>query len=375
MMRISRALLSFSLLLSLSCLIHAQTAQPMFQSQVVEPTYQFTISWAIEEPDIILTASAQCNCWIAIGWHREGSSDTKMTNADIVVATFDEMGSATVTNYWAITTHPPSPNPTPAVLQGSGYQMNGYSFLQFRRPLVTNSTTTNNDINVNGTTNFIWAHGNTASSDANQFNYHGHTDTNRGEVDIDLATGVVTIPKQKSTWLAQWHGTLMTFAFGFCLSFGVFSARYLKYYYWWFPLHIITQVSGTLCAIAAFILAFIMSEGNHFKTIHSFFGISVLSLAVLSCVLGATSHFMYNPHRSKIPVFPDQLHWWVARLCVAASYASIILGMRQLGVPIQLVYVFSGLVAFYIIIYIYLDIYSWKTKKQSGDYLTPHINE
>src|SRR3990167_1053908 len=69
--------------------------------------------------------------------------------------------------------------------------------------------------------------------------------------------------------LFSWHGTLMIVAFGFCLSLGIFLPRYLKSFWWWFPLHIALQIFGVFLSIIAFILALIFATGNHFSTIHA----------------------------------------------------------------------------------------------------------
>jgi hypothetical protein len=34
------------------------------------------------------------------------------------------------------------------------------------------------------------------------------------------------------------HGLLMVISYAFCMSFGSFVARYLKTFFWWFPLRI-----------------------------------------------------------------------------------------------------------------------------------------
>jgi len=330
---------------------------------VLEPKYDFTLKWEITSDDITIAVGANCRCWLGIGWHCADSScsaDQDMTNTDIVVGTFDPSTGRldSVMDMKAASQVAPSQDTDIGgqynILQASGFQTSTYSFFQFKRKLVTNDTHGDHPL-VKGSMYVIWAHGNTAGQDANTFGYHGHIAENHGKLRLDWSTG--TANQLRSFDMEAWHGALMTLAFGFCLSFGVFNARYLKYYYWWFPLHIMTQMIGVIVAIVALVIAVLMCNGHQFTTVHSFFGLSVLGMSLLAVTMGIISHFLYDPRRLSIPFWPDQLHWWVGRITVLLSYVTIVLGMLLYQVPIILLFVFGGLIFFYLFIYSYLDVY------------------
>merc|ERR1712000_607436 len=157
--------------------------------------------------------------------------------------------------------------------------------------------------------------------------------------------------------LAYWHGCCMTIAFGFCMSIGVFFPRYLKSFWWWFPMHILIQISGVILAIAGFITIFVKAgSGNHFKHTHSWFGLITIGLALATPLLGTIAHFMWNATRAKIPIFPDQTHWWFGRATVVLSWVTIFLGMDLLGVPTQLFVAFAWVLGAYLIAYVWLDV-------------------
>lgn len=69
----------------------------------------------------------------------------------------------------------------------------------------------------------------------------------------------------------SWHACCMTIAFGFCMSIGLFFPRYLKSFWWWFPMHILIQITGVILAITGFIIIFVRAGGNHFSYTHSWF--------------------------------------------------------------------------------------------------------
>jgi len=251
------------------------------------------------------------------------------------------------------------------ILQYSGFQSDHYTFFEFKRYLNTNDTTSDHPL-VLGDMIFIWAHGD--DGDLN-LGYHSDKRSNRGIQTLNIATGETTFPID----LALWHGACMTLAWGFCISFGIFTARYLKYYYWWFPLHIFSQSAGILLVIAGFVIALLMTQGNHFRTLHSLFGITVVSLSFLAGFMGIFSHFLYDPKRASVPIWPDQAHWWIGRLAVLLSYATIILGMILYGVDNIIPIMFGILIGMFLLTYLYLDVYRWKEKKD-GRSLTPEYD-
>ena len=99
----------------------------------------------------------------------------------------------------------------------------------------------------------------------------------------------------------------MIFSFGFLMTLGTFLPRYLKEFWWWFPLHIIIQVSAVILSLVGFGIA-LVSVSSQFASVHTYFGAVTLILAFVSPFIGTASHFMWKPSRDRIPVFPDVIH-------------------------------------------------------------------
>jgi len=144
------------------------------------------------------------------------------------------------------------------------------------------------------------------------------------------------------------------------MSIGIFVARYLKQYYWWFHLHIVVQVLSLSCAFIGFVLALIMTPtGRHFSNIHSWFGLTVLCLSCLAPALGIAADCVYDPGRSSPPFWPDRLHWWIGRTTVVVAYVAIILGINQIGGPPALCWTFLLLPGCYGALIAFLEVTKW----------------
>lgn len=291
------------------------------------------ISWIIKGEIIEFNIQLNYKSWVGIGWHSIYDHTDGMQNVDFTIAEFEENGKVIVDDYYSNMNEKggfskPKKDtsfPKPGynnILYFHGKQFQETTTVTFIRPLKTNDTYDNPM--VPGKVNLIWAHG---KSGVNNISYHYH---HRGHILVDFFSGKSDNLEES---LPIWHGSLMIFSFGICMSFGIIIAKFLKNYYWWFPLHIIFQIVGLLTAISAFIIAFKMNHGKHFDTLHSWFGLSTLSLAAISPILGTIAHFLYNPSRTEIPIWPDIVHWWFGRLTVILSFVTIILGMRLYGTP------------------------------------------
>jgi len=318
---------------------------------------QMTLSWLVTEDQLIMVhVSANCKCWVGIGWHAAGASDDYMTKTDFVIATFDN-GPISVADYFSTPEdagyHKPLLDTDPTIkgynniLHFSGNQTDTVTTFTFLRQLVTNDTNgdhpiTNADMKVN------WAHGS-----SNEFKYHGPN--NRGQVIVNFISGAHGNSSSSSDTKKFLHGSLMTISFGFCMAFGIFVSRFLKSFYWWFPLHITTQVSSALLALSGFIVALVMVNGIHFTTLHSWFGVTTLSLTIISISGGIASHLAFNVNRTVTPVWPDKIHWWIARLTIAFGWTTIFLGLRQFGASPVFLVMFGLLIAIYLVIYFCVD--------------------
>eukprot|EP01132_Coremiostelium_polycephalum_P011939 gene11939-14612_t len=336
---------------------------------VVNEKNNFLVQWELNDDTISFQVSANINTWIAIGWHCSGcSSDGAMQNADYVIANYSN-GQVTVQDYVSSPGQYGSPpildttaNGTYDLLSVGGFQTTDYSYFAFTRKLVTGDVNGDRDI-VLPNLDLIWAHGT-----SNTFDFHGVG--NAGRLTINLSSGHThTGPDYVS-----WHAVFMCVAFAFCMPMGAFAAKYLKAFHWWFPLHIILQTSALILAIVAFILVLVMNKGLDFSTYHAIMGFITICLAVVAYGLGVTSHLMWNPNRRKIPFFPDITHWLNGRLVIIFSVAPIVSGMVLHQVPNALIITYGGLMGFYTIVVIWLEVYRKVYPQYSNPEVTPLLN-
>jgi len=283
-----------------------------------------------------------------------------MMKTDIILGVFDTTGKVTVSDHFVtqmgvdiIPTLDTAMGGFDNIIYYSGIQQSGYTSITFERALVTNDTIADWPI-IDGNMRVIWAHGDLGSSDPNTLAYH---ESYCGEAIINFLSGTSTVMDLNT--LRYWHATLMISAFGVFMSFGIFVARYLKQYYWWFPLHIIVQVLAIVLAFSGFILSLIMTNDGHFSNIHSWFGLTVLALSFITPMMGWAADVLYNPSRDKAPIWPDRTHWYGGRLTIIIAYVTIILGMRQLQTSTVFQFGFGGLIVLYFGLVLYLEVYHW----------------
>jgi len=335
-------------------------------SVLLEPNIR--LSWMITEQNtIVANIETSYRSWVGLGWHCASCNDTGMTNADFIITQFDDQGNPLVFDFvsakqeqgYDIPDEDTARDCENNVLRFSGVQGDEYTSVTWERKLVTNDSCdwpiTNGDMLV------IWAHG---GDQSNTLTYHGPN--NRGSTIINFFTGMQKNVGNYTQRMILLHGSLMVFSFVICMSFGIFVARFLKDYHWWFPLHILVQVIGVLGSISGLIVAIVMTK-NHFSNVHSWFGISVLGLGILSPAIGLASHLVFNPQRESIPIWPDQIHWWIGRLTVVGSYVTIFLGLRQYGVPSDLQGIFWVFPAFYFVVLTFVEVYRYISSKESGE--------
>jgi hypothetical protein len=122
---------------------------------------------------------------------------------------------------------------------------------------------------------------------------------------------------------------MMFLAFGILMPWGAFVSRYMKSFWWWFPLHIVIQMVAVLLTVASFIIIYTnASRGIDF--LHAYFGLAALGAAWISPILGLAAHLTWNPNRDGIPIFPDKMHWYIARLAILLGFTAIFMGILYL---------------------------------------------
>jgi hypothetical protein len=365
------------------CLTFVLASNPTPFLQVA-PSYRIT--WNVNETSQIVTVNVQVNaaCWVGLAWHCADSSCSSqkgMTNADYAIAIFDENGtlievqdgvSSPNKNGFTRPLNDIAVNGTNDFFDVSGYQTKQPAFttFTFSRKLVTADI---NDHPFNNTvTRFVWAHGDLENTEhsPNEFRFHGQKYRGGFEANLFLAPDLQQ-PSQPvvsdiSQLIIQWHGSLMTFGFSICMTIGMFVARHLKSHKWWFSVHILLQVLGTVAALTAFGLVLWLKIDNNypqFASTHSRFGLATLIVVVLNVFKGWLAHVKWNPKRTSPPVFPDQIHWWLGRAIFVLSTVTVILGQLTYEVGLPVILVYSIAIGTAVFFYFYIDIY----KRVSGD--------
>jgi len=353
-------------------LLFAYWVQGARFSQQLTPGYD--IEWDItNQGSLRLTGLLQFAAWAGIGWHCDAClGDKGMLNVDFAIAVYNSNGS--LIRVYDRYSNPAKGGFAPPlqdteflggvdnIMFYSGFQRPavgsdpGFSQFTFEKLLSTGDVAADHPL-VKGNMRVIWAHGNLDGGNPNVLSYHH---VYRGEVVINWFNGTSGSLTSTSSVLRQWHGALMVFAFTICLTLGAFVARYLKNYFWWFPMHIILQVSGVCIALVSFGIAVYMTNDGHFTHLHTWVGLGTLSLGFLAPVLGWLADLLWDPKRGKTPWWPDMLHWWAGRLTILGAYASILLGLYLYGANASLIIVYAGVVAFYFFIFTFLEVYKTK---------------
>jgi hypothetical protein len=347
----------------------------------VTPTYR--ASWYVNEQNetITISVSVDAACWVGIGWHCMESSCnetySKMTEADFAIALFNADGSLDKVIDGVASREKNGFKMPPSDIEMNGtndfFDVRGY---QTKQPPFTTFTFTRKfvtkDFNdhkwMNTTTRFIWAHGNLeGKNDPNTFGFHGdYADVFQINLFLAPEQQQSTAPADDTAALVAvlitYHGSLMVFGFAFCMSFGIFVARNLKAYKWWFSLHIILQVIGAMSVFTAFgliIWAKIAGEYPHFASVHSRFGLSTLLVVFLNVIMGVVADRMFEPSRTKVPFFPDKVHWWLGRSIFGLAMATIILGMFRHQLATEVIVVFFIVIGLKLFLYFFVDIKKW----------------
>eukprot|EP00003_Mantamonas_plastica_P025638 TRINITY_DN5072_c0_g3_i2.p1 TRINITY_DN5072_c0_g3~~TRINITY_DN5072_c0_g3_i2.p1 ORF type:complete len:167 (+),score=53.52 TRINITY_DN5072_c0_g3_i2:213-713(+) len=137
---------------------------------------------------------------------------------------------------------------------------------------------------------------------------------------------------------------------------GWMNKQYLKAHEWWFPLHVTTQVAGALIALGSFFVITTSVVGPHFYSLHAVFGLMTISLMVIVVFIGLAADRKYDPERRFVPVWPDKIHWWAARILMVLSQVTIVLGMLLHQVPYPVIIVFGVFLTLVVLITIQQEI-------------------
>ncbi|KAF2077300.1 hypothetical protein CYY_001425 [Polysphondylium violaceum] len=335
-----------------------------FSHQVtLDQNSNFRLSWDIVNNDfIVFRVEANVKTWIGIGWYCTGCTGSKMAmmNADFTIGQFNSSGFLSVHDMVNGQYEPGQPvddttrGGTYDILSSSGYQIDGYSVMIFSKKLNTGDTR-DHSIDPSQPFNMLWAYGPVQNNNLDE-----HPRTQAGQVTIDLLGNenkVIVVDSGNN--LLRWHGSFMLIAFGVLMPMAIFTARYLKSYTWWFPLHMFLQTFAFIFMIVAFGLVIKHLDGLPLKSGHGIIGLILVILTFIAMILGGVSHLLWKKDRKTTPLFPDIIHHYQGRLVFLLSVAVIITGIiKYNSVPISNPFVicFSILIGLYISIVVYLEV-------------------
>ncbi|EAL72492.1 carbohydrate-binding domain-containing protein [Dictyostelium discoideum AX4] len=336
----------------------------------LDETTNYIFQWElIENDEILIILSANIKTWLGIGW---GNEINGMSNADYAIGIFDNKGNLNMSDMVVTPTqkmNKPSYDTkvggTNDILTSYGYQTSDYTYIKFTRKLVTGDLVGDRDLFVDGRmTTLIWARGSSQN-----LTYHGQN--NRGEISIDLsgANKSVQVNNSKDVYL-YWHISLMLGSFLVLMPFGIFVARYMRHYHYWFPLHYLLLGTAFTFSIVAFILAFMMTSDRKFSKhlLHAWFGLFTIILMCLVVIGGVMSHLLWKPDRKKTPIFPDIIHAFLARLTYLIALVSIWTGLNTFEIPKQFSIVLGFVVSLFFGLVIFLEIYRKRYPNSVGDH-------
>jgi len=142
---------------------------------------------------------------------------------------------------------------------------------------------------------------------------------------------------------------------------GLFLARFFKWMgHKWFVAHIIVNTLGLATTVAAFGISIYMvstpfSFTDQTTQSHAFIGLIVTFLSVLQPLIGWWADMKFDIDRTKIPLWPDQIHWIIGRICFLLAFINIILGIFVSATPLLYLGLFIGWIGLLIIAFSLLE--------------------
>jgi len=321
----------------------------------------WTLAWIIDcsQQTINFTLTVQTPGWIAIGF----GTQEMMFPSDIIMGYVDDQTNiAFASDKWASQHALPDDDTSLGgednILSVNGSQSNGVTTLEITRLLSTGDTW---DLPI-GNNNTIVLYSYNENTDSFDFQH-----TKNGIIIINLFTGQVS----KSSFNKNlFHGLVMLVAWGLLVVQGNYLARFLKGLgHIWFQLHVSIQV----IVLALTIVAFIVIEdslgsvsSNHFTGVHQYFGIIIVTLAILQGFGGWLADRMYDPKRTSVPLFPDKLHIWNGRFLTVLSFTNIFLGFSEIGVTTNAPFIVFAIWVFIVIVF-WVGMSIWEKKRQNAE--------
>jgi len=153
-----------------------------------------------------------------------------------------------------------------------------------------------------------------------------HNGNTRAGVSINFFTGATSAGAD----LRAIHGTMMFLIWGVTIPSMSFLARYYKRFPWWFNVHRFINGFAIIAMIAAFGVA-IATTTNHFQEGHTILGLIIVIIGLSQPIIGIIADKLFDPKRTKTPIFPDMTHWILGWGSITLGLINIILGLQLYG--------------------------------------------
>eukprot|EP01123_Difflugia_compressa_P009411 TRINITY_DN3114_c0_g1_i1.p1 TRINITY_DN3114_c0_g1~~TRINITY_DN3114_c0_g1_i1.p1 ORF type:complete len:702 (-),score=118.02 TRINITY_DN3114_c0_g1_i1:13-1986(-) len=326
-------------------------------SQVLIPNL-LTVYWkpvTDTNTTVYLAVEGITTGYVAIGWSPSGH----MSPADSVIAWVASDGTVFGTYYHKSTTLPQHSSLL-TINDTFATEIDGVTTIYFSRPL--DSGVFPIESGFNGVIGAVGID--------DKMRYHGSSRTDSTtKILIDFVGGIATTTPIPPPTLRLSHGVIMFFSWGVLIPFGAFFARFGRHLpgALWFRVHRITQPLSCFFAFVAIIIAFVMVEGNHFRTLfHGQLGVAIMLLCLIQVVIA-----IFRPPKEvnkdpskKRKVF-DYFHWWVGRVLVVLGLFNCFGGIMQLeGMWMSGgLMVMGGVVVVYVVVFVALEVRAVNTKE------------
>ncbi|KAJ3123762.1 hypothetical protein HK098_001649 [Nowakowskiella sp. JEL0407] len=206
--------------------------------------------------------------------------------------------------------------------------------------------------------------------------YHGKTQ--RARLEVNWKSGYVGIPKTPEINDRITHGVGMMVAWLVLFPFGVFYARYFKYFHL-VLVHASIQVTGLLVVLTFFIYILSVNE-SHLVNAHHIYGLVLVILITLQATLGVLNRLgLQFESIAKVRTIVRRTHDLLGPFVLVAAAVQIALGLnivfpyqdvygtgnnyREGGVIIW--YVYFALVIYWVLLFAAMEIYFFLYIRQS----------
>jgi len=261
--------------------------------------------------------------WFGIGFNPSSAS---MVGSDAILS----YGEPAEVGTFLLTTQSPGPNP-PLGWSSVDEELTDVStesvdnfgqLLKFRRPLSPGNLTA---IDLGTDTFVVVAYG-----WLTPLSYHVD---NRTTLQINFQSGGSTVGNPP--FIEEAHGLLMSISWLVLIPLGIIFAKFFrtKDNDEWFQSHRIFQTTAYLLTLAAFVCGIVMVGHDQFACTHGDFGLATFIAATLQMLLGLFRPSPTATHRLKWNI----VHHWFGRLVLFNAWATIILGLFQIGANVGFV--------------------------------------